>query len=93
MSSSETTLYEVVKCGKNSSDTEKTPNNRHSLRHTVTCPVCRKLSRLLGIFSVSEEFLQQSTTSSSVVSDDDMHKLPASRDERADGGHGSESLR
>ena len=26
----------------------------------------------------------------SVVSDDDMHKLPASRDERADGGHGSE---
>ena len=37
--------------------------------------------------------LPQSTTSSSVVSDDDMHKLPASRDERADGGHGSESLR
>ena len=35
----------------------------------------------------------QFTTSSSVVSDDDMHKLPASRDERADGGHGSESLR
>ena len=34
----------------------------------------------------------QCTTSSSVVSDDDMHKLPASRDERADGGHGSESL-
>ena len=34
----------------------------------------------------------QSTTSSSAVSDDDMHKLPASRDERADGGHGSESL-
>ena len=33
------------------------------------------------------------TTSYSAVSDDDMHKLPASRDERADGGHGSESLR
>ena len=32
------------------------------------------------------------TTSYSAVSDDDMHKLPASRDERADGGHGSESL-
>ena len=30
-------------CGKNSSDTEKTPNNRDSLRHTVTCAVCRKL--------------------------------------------------
>ena len=27
----------------------------------------------------------------SVVSDDDMHKLPASRDERADGGHGSDT--
>ena len=65
----------------------------YSLRHTVHVTVCRKLSRLLGVFSVSEEFLQQSTTSSSVVSDDDMHKLPASRDERADGGHGSESLR
>ena len=35
----------------------------------------------------------QSTALSSVVSNDDMHKLPASRDERADGGHGSESLR
>ena len=34
----------------------------------------------------------QCTTSYSAVSDDDMHKLPASRDERADGGHGSESL-
>ena len=45
------------------------------------------------VFSVSEEFLPQSTTSCSVVSDDDMHKRPASRDERADGGHGSESLR
>ena len=30
------------------------------------------------------------STSSSIVSDDDLHKLPASRDERADGGHGSD---
>ena len=83
----------------------------YSLRQTVHVTVCRKLSRLLGVFSVSEEFLPQSTTedlslplplhspitgsrttSSSIVSDDDLHKLPASRDERADGGHGSESL-
>ena len=36
--------------------------------------------------------MHQVTTSSSVVSDDDMHKLPASRDERADGAHGTDSL-
>ena len=48
---------------------------------------------MLCVFSVQEEFLPRDTTSSSVVSDNDMHKLPASRDERADGGHGSDSLR
>ena len=67
----------------------------YSLRHGTQYMSCRKLSRLLGVFSLSlsEEFLQQSTTSYSIVPDDDLHKLPASRDERADGGHGSESLR
>ena len=45
------------------------------------------------VFSVQEEMFPFLTASSSAVSDDDMHKLPASRDERADGGHGSESLR
>ena len=45
------------------------------------------------VFSVQEEFLPDITASYSAVSDDDLHKLPASRDERADGGHGSESLR
>ena len=47
----------------------------------------------MGLSSVLVVERAQSTTSYSVVSDDDMHKLPASRDERADGGHGSESLR
>ena len=42
---------------------------------------------------VQEEMFPFLIASSSAVSDDDMHKLPASRDERADGGHGSESLR
>ena len=65
----------------------------YSLWQTVRVTKCHKLSGLLGVCSVSEELLRQSTASSSVVSDDDMHKLPASRDERADGGHGSESLR
>ena len=65
----------------------------YSLRQTAHVTVCRKLFNVFGVFASQEEFLQQSTTSSSVVSDDDMHKLPASRDERADGGHGSESLR
>ena len=42
---------------------------------------------------LQEEMFPFLTASSSVVSDDDMHKLPtASRDERADGGHGSDSL-
>ena len=45
------------------------------------------------VFSVQEEMFPFLTASSSAVSDDDMHKLPASRDERADGGHGSDILR
>ena len=45
------------------------------------------------VFSVQEEMFPFLIASSSAVSDDDMHKLPASRDERADGGHGSDSLR
>ena len=51
---------------------------------------------MLCVFSVQEEMFPFLTASSSVVTrlpDDDMHKLPASRDERADGEHGSESLR
>ena len=68
-------------------------HKRYSLWHTARVTDCHKLSLLLGVFSVQEEFLPRDTTSSSAVSDDDMHKLPASRDERADGGHGSESLR
>ena len=65
----------------------------YSLWQTVRVTKCHKLSGLLGVCSVQEEFFIFLTASSSVVSDDDMHKLPASRDERADGGHGSESLR
>ena len=65
----------------------------YSLPQTARVPGCGKLSGMLGVFSVQEEFFPFLTASSSVVSDDDMHKLPASRDERADGGHGSESLR
>ena len=65
----------------------------YSLPQTARVTVCGKLFFVFGVFAAQEEFLPQSTTSSSVVSDDDMHKLPASRDERADGGHGSESLR
>ena len=57
---------------------------------------CAAPNHLVGIISrvrlLAVEHAQR-ITSSSVVSDDDMHKLPASRDERADGGHGSESLR
>ena len=60
---------------------------------TAHVTVCHKLFFVFGVFSVHEELLPTLTALSSVVSDDDMHKLPASRDERADGGHGSESLR
>ena len=65
----------------------------YSLWQTARITDCHKLFFVFGVFAAQEEFLPQSTTSSSAVSDDDLHKLPASRDERADGGHGSESLR
>ena len=65
----------------------------YSLPQAARVTVCDKLSGMVGVFSVQEELFPFLTASSSVVSDDDMHKLPASRDERADGGHGSESLR
>ena len=64
----------------------------YSLWQTAHATVCHKLFFVFGVFSVQEELLPNLTASSSIVSDDDMHKLPASRDERADGGHGSESL-
>ena len=43
MSSSETTLYEAVMSGKNSSCTEKTHDMKNSYRHAGTSTVCRKL--------------------------------------------------
>ena len=64
----------------------------YSLPQTARVPGCGKLSGMLGVFSVQEEFFPFLTASSSVVSDDDMHKVPASRDERADGAHGTDSL-
>ena len=68
-------------------------NKSYSLPQTARITVCGKLFFVSGVFSVQEEMFPFLTASSSAVSDDDMHKLPASRDERADGGHGSESLR
>ena len=62
-------------------------------RHSAHVTECRDLVGIISRVRRLAVERAQCTTSSSVVSDDDMHKLPASRDERADGGHGSESLR
>ena len=80
-------------CVANSAWRCRCMNKSYSLPQTARITVCGKLFFVFGVFSVQEEFFPFLTASSSVVSDDDMHKLPASRDERADGGHGSESLR
>ena len=66
MSSSETTLDEVVDGGKNSSDTERKHDMLHSYRHAGTGTVCRKLYGSYIHLHLQAEFATQPSCSSSL---------------------------
>ena len=66
MSSSETALDEVVTYGKNSSDTEKTHDMKHSYRHAGIGTVCRKLYGSYIHLRLHSEFATQPSCSLSL---------------------------